>query len=111
MFVYGDIGRSPRMQNHAVELSKSYEVYLMGYLETSPRSNVTDNPNIKLVDLQLKSLQSIRKFSYYIYVLIRIILQILQIFYVLGWKYRGIKFVLVQVNKLIFRIHLQYLIY
>lgn len=31
VFVYGDIGRSPRMQNHATELSKSYEVYFMGY--------------------------------------------------------------------------------
>ncbi len=99
------------MQNHAVELSKSYKVYLMGYLETSPRSTVIENANIKLVDLQLQNLQSVRAFSYYLYVLIRIILQILQIFYVLGWKYRGIKFVLVQVDQYIFRILLLFLTY
>jgi hypothetical protein len=38
VFVYGDIGRSPRMQNHAVELSKDYLVYFMGYCETSPKT-------------------------------------------------------------------------
>lgn len=31
VLVYGDIGRSPRMQNHAVELSKQFHVYLIGY--------------------------------------------------------------------------------
>lgn len=40
VFVYGDIGRSPRMQNHAEELSKNYEVYFMGYIDSSPRSSI-----------------------------------------------------------------------
>jgi hypothetical protein len=40
VFVYGDIGRSPRMQNHVAELSKEYQVYFMGYLETSPKSQI-----------------------------------------------------------------------
>jgi len=40
VFVYGDIGRSPRMQNHAFELSKEYQVYFMGYFETSPKSHI-----------------------------------------------------------------------
>jgi beta-1,4-mannosyltransferase len=34
--------------------------------------------------------------SFYLYALVRIILQILQIVYLLGWKYRGFKFVLIQ---------------
>ncbi len=34
IIVFGDIGRSPRMQNHALEFSKNtdYHVYLIGYL-------------------------------------------------------------------------------
>jgi beta-1,4-mannosyltransferase len=51
VFVYGDIGRSPRMQNHAEELSKSYDVYFMGYIDSSPRSSILDNSSIHLVDL------------------------------------------------------------
>lgn len=33
IIVYGDIGRSPRMQNHAVEISKhtNLSIYLIGY--------------------------------------------------------------------------------
>jgi beta-1,4-mannosyltransferase len=88
VFVYGDIGRSPRMQNHAMELSKEYQVYFMGYFETSPRSAVLENKNIKLVDLQINNLQHIRRLSFYLYALVRIILQVLQIIYYLGWKYR-----------------------
>lgn len=51
VFAYGDIGRSPRMQNHAEELSKKYEVFFMGYLDTSPRSSILENKSIHLVDL------------------------------------------------------------
>ena len=40
VFVYGDIGRSPRMQNHAVELSKTHQVYFMGYFDSSPKATV-----------------------------------------------------------------------
>lgn len=38
VFVYGDIGRSPRMQNHAQKLSEQYQVYFMGYMDTQPRT-------------------------------------------------------------------------
>ncbi len=33
IIVYGDIGRSPRMQNHAAEISKNTNlmIYLIGY--------------------------------------------------------------------------------
>lgn len=33
VLVFGDLGRSPRMQNHALEIVKhtKYNVYLIGY--------------------------------------------------------------------------------
>ena len=84
VFVYGDIGRSPRMQNHATELSKEYEVYLMGYQDSPPRSSIVDNEKVHLVDLQIGRLQYVRKLSFYLYAIVRIILQVLQIIYLLG---------------------------
>lgn len=37
-----------------------------------------------------------RRISFYLYAVVRIILQILQIVYLLGWKYRHLQFVLIQ---------------
>jgi len=90
VFVYGDIGRSPRMQNHALELSKEYKVHFMGYFESSPKSSVLENENIKLVDIQISWLGLFRKISFYLYALVRVLIQIVQILYLLGWKYRGL---------------------
>lgn len=98
VFVYGDIGRSPRMQNHAAELSKMYQVYFFGYFETAPKSKIMENENIKIVDLQIKNLQYFRAISFYLYVLIRIVLQVTQILYYLGWKHRHLDFIIVQVT-------------
>jgi beta-1,4-mannosyltransferase len=105
VFVYGDIGRSPRMQNHALELSKDHQVYFMGYFDTPPRSSVLENPNIKIIDLQINHLQFFRKVSFYLYALVRIILQIIQIIYFLGFKHRNLEFVLVQVSDIRIRTH------
>jgi hypothetical protein len=62
----------------------------MGYFDSSPKATVHENPNIKLIDLQISRLQFFRAISFYLYALVRIILQILQIIYLLGWKYRGL---------------------
>lgn len=96
VFVYGDLGRSPRMNNHAEQLSKDYEVYFMGYLESSPRSSILDNQHIHLVDLSINGLGPLRRKSFYLYALVRVILQVFQILYVLSWKLRGLDFVLIQ---------------
>ena len=98
VFVHGDLGRSPRMQNHALELAKTHQVIFMGYLDSSPRSEVATHPNIRLVDLQIGGLQRLRRISFYLYALVRIFLQVMQIIYLLGIKHRNLEFVLVQVT-------------
>lgn len=97
VFVYGDIGRSPRMQNHAEQLSETHDVYFFGYFDTSPRIGITRNEHIHLVDLQIKRLQIFRKISFYLYAMVRIILQILQILYLFAFKHKNFEFVLIQV--------------
>ncbi|PWW72360.1 Glycosyltransferase Family 33 protein [Tuber magnatum] len=50
--VLGDIGRSPRMQYHALSIArKGGLVDLVGYDESAPRPELVDNPNIKMCPL------------------------------------------------------------
>jgi len=47
--VVGDIGRSPRMCNHAVSLAEEdYDVTLMGHCQSQVRSDVAAHPRIRL---------------------------------------------------------------
>lgn len=47
--VLGDIGRSPRMQYHALSLLKEgYDVDIIGYGGSSPQSNLLFSPKVSL---------------------------------------------------------------
>ena len=97
VLVYGDIGRSPRMQNHALQLARDFHVYLIGYRENEPPSEIVEHPDIELVDISsdfLKRLKAIKLF--YVYALLRIILQTLQLLLLLVFRLKELKFVLVQ---------------
>ncbi|KAI0165563.1 glycosyltransferase family 33 protein [Xylariaceae sp. FL1272] len=49
ILVLGDIGRSPRMQYHALSLAKhGCNVHLIGYLESSPHPELIDNPRVAI---------------------------------------------------------------
>ncbi|XP_050665816.1 chitobiosyldiphosphodolichol beta-mannosyltransferase isoform X1 [Leptidea sinapis] len=65
--VLGDIGRSPRMQYHALSLAHSgFNVNIIGYLESSPLPEILNNPNItvtKLVSLKLNAPKIIQYFA------------------------------------------------
>lgn len=50
--VLGDIGRSPRMQYHALSLATNgFRVNLIGYVESSPLTEILENPNITITKL------------------------------------------------------------
>lgn len=47
--VLGDIGRSPRMQYHALSFAKEgFRVYLVGYMGSQPHESIIQNENIQL---------------------------------------------------------------
>jgi beta-1,4-mannosyltransferase len=97
VLVYGDIGRSPRMQNHALQLARNFQVYLIGYKENAPFTEVTDHPDIEIVDISndfLKKLKTIRIF--YLYALLRVIIQTLQLLFLLLFRLKSMEFILVQ---------------
>lgn len=58
--VLGDIGRSPRMQYHAISLAnEGYDhVYMIGYLETEPKSALLDSGRVQIVPLQPASISA-----------------------------------------------------
>ncbi|XP_053606641.1 chitobiosyldiphosphodolichol beta-mannosyltransferase [Plodia interpunctella] len=50
--VLGDIGRSPRMQYHALSLANNgFKVIIISYLETTPPREVIDHPRISVTKL------------------------------------------------------------
>ncbi|XP_026487260.1 chitobiosyldiphosphodolichol beta-mannosyltransferase [Vanessa tameamea] len=50
--VLGDIGRSPRMQYHALSLADcGFDVNMIGYVETKPLPNIQENPRITVTKL------------------------------------------------------------
>jgi len=79
--VLGDLDRSPRMINHAVEAAEYFQsVTLIGYQGTSLPQKVLDNKNIQihylsvwLVDL----LRKLPKFMYLFYAFFRLVIQTL----------------------------------
>ncbi|XP_062309603.1 chitobiosyldiphosphodolichol beta-mannosyltransferase isoform X1 [Osmerus eperlanus] len=50
VLVLGDIGRSPRMQYHAISLSKhGYSVTFVGFLGTKPHQDILRDDNIQII--------------------------------------------------------------
>ena len=49
VIVLGDLGRSPRMCNHAISLAdEGWAVDLIGYAESTPSQRVLQHPNIRI---------------------------------------------------------------
>lgn len=54
VIVLGDLGRSPRMQYHVKSLSETrYFVDVIGYVESKPLDDLTNNPNVRIHPLYL----------------------------------------------------------
>ncbi|KAL7849691.1 hypothetical protein SRHO_G00190400 [Serrasalmus rhombeus] len=82
VLVLGDLGRSPRMQYHALSLSRhGYNVTLIGFLGTKPHQDVLEDDRIDIVPIsELKGIQVGPKIFRYAS---KVILQALQLLHVL----------------------------
>ncbi|NWW41376.1 ALG1 mannosyltransferase, partial [Panurus biarmicus] len=80
--VLGDLGRSPRMQYHALALARhGREVALLGYLQTRPHRDVLRSENIRLVPVaELRRLRVGPKLFQYV---IKVLVQSVQLLYTL----------------------------
>uniref|UniRef100_A0A1B6DP58 Glycosyltransferase subfamily 4-like N-terminal domain-containing protein n=1 Tax=Clastoptera arizonana TaxID=38151 RepID=A0A1B6DP58_9HEMI len=94
VIVLGDIGRSPRMQYHAISLLKEgYNVDLIGYDGVKPVAEIQNDPNIKLHFLS--RLEFSKSFPLLFGYGLKIIWQCLCLFWTLLWKRRS-NYVIVQ---------------
>jgi beta-1,4-mannosyltransferase len=101
VIVLGDIGRSPRMQNHAIEIvnQTKHNVYFVGYHENRAHRSIEDNPRIRIIPIStflINILRKLPRFLYLIYALFRIIIQIFQISWILIFKMRNLDYLIVQ---------------
>ncbi|XP_042635709.1 chitobiosyldiphosphodolichol beta-mannosyltransferase isoform X2 [Catharus ustulatus] len=80
--VLGDVGRSPRMQYHALSLARhGHEVALLGYLQTRPHQDVLHSENIRLVPVaELRRLRVGPKLFQYV---LKVLVQSVQLLYTL----------------------------
>ena len=84
--VLGDIGRSPRMQYHALSLTKEgYKVDLVGYGGSSPHSDLIFNQNVTLHFMkQSPDFASVfpRSISYFLKVFWQSLFLVLKLFFI-----------------------------
>lgn len=91
VLVVGDIGRSPRMQNHAVELSRNFskkEIYMIGYDETPCSIEFIERENINVLNLSHGGVDKLRKYlptlvGFLIFALCKVVFQTISLFFVL----------------------------
>eukprot|EP00743_Colponemidia_sp_Colp-15_P003537 GILK01003816.1.p1 GENE.GILK01003816.1~~GILK01003816.1.p1 ORF type:complete len:573 (+),score=93.14 GILK01003816.1:165-1883(+) len=102
VLVLGDVGRSPRMQNHVWCLAEQggYDVDFIGMHGTEPRQAITQHPHIKLWRIHPSFADTIRskipRSLYIFYAALKLLQQILQLLFILLFKLSKPEFVLVQ---------------
>ncbi|CAJ1075596.1 chitobiosyldiphosphodolichol beta-mannosyltransferase [Xyrichtys novacula] len=82
VLVLGDIGRSPRMQYHALSLSKhGFNVSFVGFLDSKPHQDVLREEKIRIFPIsEVKGVQIGPKILSYV---TKVILQVVQLLFVL----------------------------
>ncbi|KAJ5374461.1 hypothetical protein N7517_006467 [Penicillium concentricum] len=99
ILVLGDIGRSPRMQYHALSIAKhGGEVVLIGYNESDPHPDIISNPNISIVPLRPHPalLQTSNKLLFTIYGPLKVLFQIACLWKCLAYTTKPSQWLLVQ---------------
>jgi beta-1,4-mannosyltransferase len=90
IFVIGDIGRSPRMVNHAVEFSNipGKSVEIVGLMETELPAQLKKS-NITVLNLPTFYLRLIKLLPSIVYLVLRMAIEFLMLIYVLFFKRFG----------------------
>nr|CAG8636235.1 9102_t:CDS:10 [Entrophospora candida] len=99
IFVLGDIGRSPRMQYHALSFAQNgWNVDFIGYNGASPLISITEDPKIKIHYLThpWHFPDKLPKLLFFIYAPFKVYFQILLAYWVFLVRIKRPDFVLVQ---------------
>ncbi|KAL8779553.1 MAG: hypothetical protein Q9213_006881 [Squamulea squamosa] len=97
--VLGDIGRSPRIQYHAISIAEHGGlVDLIGYTGSEPHPKVTSNPRITVYGLSSAPdvLKTNNKWLFSLFAPLKVVFQTLSLYYALGYRTPPAKWLLVQ---------------
>ncbi|KAJ5814528.1 hypothetical protein N7474_006305 [Penicillium riverlandense] len=99
ILVLGDIGRSPRMQYHALSIAnRGGQVVIIGYKESDPHPDITSHPNISIVPIHPHPaiLQTSNKLLFTIYGPLKVLFQIACLWKCLAYNTKPARWLLVQ---------------
>ncbi|MCJ1310620.1 mannosyltransferase [Agyrium rufum] len=99
VLVLGDVGRSPRMQYHAISLAKHGAfVDLIGYVDSELHPDIVTSNKIQVLPLWIvpRALQTKSKGLFLLYGPLKVIYQVVGLWYVLNHKAQPARWLLVQ---------------
>lgn len=98
VLVLGDIGRSPRMQYHALSIARhGGRVGLIGYHESPPHPDLVSNPRVKIHPLSAPpALVRSKSLPFIISGPLKVLWQIWTLFYALAYQTQPARWLLVQ---------------
>ncbi|KAJ9239432.1 CAZyme family GT33 [Paecilomyces variotii] len=99
VLVLGDIGRSPRMQYHALSIAKrGGQVDIIGYQESDIHPDITANPRISIVPLSAHPsfLQTSNKILFLFFGPLKVVFQLWSLWRCLAYRTEPAKWLLVQ---------------
>ncbi|ANZ75792.1 BA75_02391T0 [Komagataella pastoris] len=95
ILVMGDLGHSPRMNNHALSFSKiDYQVELCGYIESELALGIVHSDNISIN--QIQALRNTVGLPYFLFAIWKIVNQLLQLLKLLMRVMQDSRYILVQ---------------
>ncbi|CAI5444657.1 unnamed protein product [Caenorhabditis angaria] len=94
--VLGDIGRSPRMCNHAKMLAdQGFLVNIVGFLDSTPNKHIMDNQNIRILSIPPPP-DFFDKFTPIFQLPIKLIWNFLTLFFVLLFRTQNLSLIILQ---------------
>ncbi|KAK6824196.1 hypothetical protein RU639_004989 [Aspergillus parasiticus] len=99
ILVLGDIGRSPRMQYHALSIAKGGgQVEIIGYHESEVHPDISSDPRISIVALPPHPayLQTSNKLLFLVFGPLKVLFQVVCLWWSLAYRTRPVKWLLVQ---------------
>ncbi|KAJ5651646.1 CAZyme family GT33 [Penicillium longicatenatum] len=99
ILVLGDIGRSPRMQYHALSIARNDgQVVIIGYTESEPHPDLISHPNVTIVPIRPHPaiLQTSNKLLFIIYGPLKVLFQVICLWRCLAYTAPPSRWLLVQ---------------
>lgn len=102
VLVLGDLGRSPRMQYHALSIAKHGGcVDLIGYRDSDPHPDILSQSSISLLAIPPppRLLQTNNRALFLIYGPLKVLFQFCSLWLLLGYRTKPAKWMLIQVRS------------